>query len=126
LADHVASGTPQAQASEVTGLSFVSDNGYVSVSNASNYVEVLASGLYVGIRAAGGSASGQLQAQVSTVVGAASASDIFTASGTLLAQVSIVEGVAEALTPYVYMEGGELYDYMGPDDIYVIGELQPE
>ena len=75
MADHTASGTPKAQASNATGLSFVSDNGYVAVADASNYVEVLPSGLYVGINNAGGSASGQLQAQVSTVVGAASASE---------------------------------------------------
>ena len=73
MADHTASGTPKAQASNATGLSFVSDNGYVAVADASNYVEVLPSGLYVGINNAGGSASGQLQAQVSTVVGAADA-----------------------------------------------------
>ena len=68
--------------------------------------------------------SGTLQAQVSIVDGAAI--QAITGTGTLLAQVSTVEGAAEAFTPYVYMEGGELYDFMVGDEIYVIGELQPE
>jgi hypothetical protein len=70
--------------------------------------------------------SGILLAPVSTVDGAASVTPVVTGSGILLASVSTVQGAAEAFTPYVYMEGGEVYDYMGPDDIYVIGELQPE
>ena len=70
--------------------------------------------------------SGTLEAQVSTADGVGSITPAITGSGILLAPVSTAQGAAEAFTPYVYMEGGEVYDYMSPDEIYVIGELQPE
>ena len=113
LVDHTAMKTLLCQNATVIQTSkYVTTGSGTLVAQAST-VEGLSGNTITGSRT--------LEAQVSTVAGIGVPLNF--ATGILIAQASTISGVAEALTPYVYMEGGKLYNFMGPDEIYVIVEL---